>query len=420
MDTGRFITHSLRDPRVLRILAAAVDAVEPGAAVGRWLESHPLPAAERVFALAVGKAAAAMLEGLSGSVPLDGALAITKHAPGDFAYPIMEAGHPVPDERSLRAGSSALELAGRLGPDDLLICLISGGGSALMAAPRVPLEDLQTLTRKLLASGARIDEINLLRRHLDRVKGGGLARAANGARVLSLILSDVMGDPLEAIASGPTAPDPTTAVDALDVIARYGLEAQMPPGIRAALEETVKPGDPVFDRVENVIIGNNRIALEATLDRASTEGFHVEPITEPLEGEARLLGREFAKRLRAAAKRIEGPFCLAAGGETTVTLRGQGRGGRNQELALAAAQDLAEAEGVMLISLATDGEDGPTDAAGAVATGETLSRARAAGLDPQAALANNDSYPFFEALGDLIKTGPTGTNVNDLVLMLRV
>ena len=361
-----------------------------------------------------------MLKGLAEADPVEQALVITKHAPASFHYPVMEGGHPVPDARSLAAGEAALEFAARPGPADLLVCLISGGGSALMAAPRVPLGDLQELTRKLLASGARIDEINILRRHLDRVKGGGLARAANGTRVLSLILSDVVGDPLEAIASGPTAPDPTTKADALGVIARYGLEAGVPATILDALEETAKPGDAIFAGVENSVIGSNRIALEAALDHASREGFHVEPVTGPLEGEASRLGREFAKRLQAAAGRIEGPFCLAAGGESTVTLKGQGRGGRNQELALAAVRALAGLEGAMLISIATDGEDGPTDAAGAVVTGDTLRRAEEIGLDPEKALSMNDSYPFFEALGDLIKTGPTGTNVNDLMILLRV
>ncbi len=422
MDANRFVTRSLRDARVLRILAAALDAVEPGAAVRRYLEEHPISHTGRLFGLSIGKAALPMLDALNGLVPLDGGLAIAKHA--SFRPPglltVMESGHPVPDARSLAAGEAALEFVSRLGADDLLICLISGGGSALMTAPFIPLEDMQALTSALLACGARIDEINTLRRHLDRVKGGGLARAAHGASILSLILSDVVGDSLEAIASGPTASDPTTRRGALDILRKYKLGGDIPASVFETMQETLKPGDPIFSRVQNAVIASNQIALQAALRQAELEGFHIiSPITD-LQGEAREVGRDLASRLRVATLGKRRPFCMAAGGETTVTLHGlhsRGRGGRNQELALAAIPELTGLEDVMLVSLATDGEDGPTDAAGAVATGESLQRAETLGLDAAGHLSRNDAYPFFDGLGDLIRSGPSGTNVNDLVLM---
>ena len=417
MDPKRFVTRSLKDERVLRILQAALEAVEPGRAVRRELGERPIEGPAHV--LAVGKAALPMLEGLAGLLNIRKLLAISKYLP-DAAVSIfhmLPGGHPVPDERSLIAGKAALEFVEQLGPADRLVCLISGGGSALMSAPTLPLEELQRLTSALLASGARIDEINVLRRHLDAVKGGGLARAAGGADIVSLILSDVVGDPLEAIASGPTAPDPTGLEEARAVLEKYGLKDDFP-AVLPALRETLKPGNPVFERVQNRIIGSGSIAIRAALTQAQAEGFKAEELTSSLQGEARQMGMELAGRLRARALNGPRPFCVVAGGETTVTLKGKGRGGRNQETALAAVHELDGLEGVLFISIASDGEDGPTDAAGAVVTGETLRRARALGLDPDGALTENDSYSFFDALGDLIRTGPTGTNVNDLVMMV--
>ncbi len=417
MDAKRFATHSLKDERLLRILQAALEAVEPGRAVRRSLASDPLKAQPRTFALSVGKAAVPMLEGLAGVIPLEEALAVPKHPPGKpLPFHVIPGAHPVPDERSLRAGEAALEFVQRLTPADRLVCLLSGGASALMSAPRLPLQELQRLTSALLASGARIDEINILRRHLDEVKGGGLALAARGAQIVSLILSDVVGDPLEAIGSGPTAPDPTGLEEARAVLARYGLEQEFG-SLLPALRETLKPGDPVFDRVENRIVGSGRIAIQAALSQARAEGFQIEELSASLQGEARRVGEELAGRLRERFRSGKRPFCLVGGGETTVTLKGHGLGGRNQETALAALPVLDGLENVLFLSLATDGEDGPTDAAGAVVTGESLGRAQALGLDPGRALEQNDSHPFFDALGDLIRTGPTGTNVNDLILM---
>jgi glycerate 2-kinase len=465
MDIERFFTHSLRDPRVARILAAALEAVDPDAAIARYLTSNPLPASGRIFALGLGKAALPMTRALSRHVDLTRTLVITKHAsPLDIksataivpGMGIIESGHPVPDARSLAAGNAALEFVSSLHEDDLLFCLISGGGSALMTAPLVPLEDMQALTSASLACGARIDEINTLRRHLDRVKGGGLAKATN-ARILSLILSDVVGSPLEAIASGPTAPDPTTREDALAVLEKYfhmslragrsnlmeppnrrlpchrptaprtssplGNDIKIPASILHSLSskpETPKPNAPIFSRVSNIIVGDNALAIQAALKQAKQEGFQAKSLGSDWQGEAREVGLNLAHKLRVTIKSKSHPFCLIAGGETTVTIQGKGKGGRNQELALAAVPALAGLENALLVSLATDGEDGPTDVAGAVVNGETLQRAAELDLTVTDYLSRNDAYPFFERLGDLLKIGPTGTNVNDLTFLLRI
>jgi hydroxypyruvate reductase len=286
----------------------------------------------------------------------------------------------------------------------------------------VPLEDLQTLTSLLLSSGARIDEINTLRRQLDRLKGGGLARATK-ARILSLILSDVVGNPLEAIASGPTAPDPTTREDASAILKKYKIEKQAPNSILDILLRTppsasgTEKDKEISGRVQNIIVGDNKLAARAALQQAELEGFHSEILTNQLQGEARERGVEFAHRLRVSISQKPRPFCLIVGGETTVTMTGDGKGGRNQELALAAVNELRDLENALLVSFATDGDDGPTDAAGAVVTGESARRAEALGMEAAGYLSRNDSYPFFQVLGDLLKTGPTGTNVNDLVFL---
>lgn len=360
-----------------------------------------------------------MTSALAASVDLSGGLVITKHASKRGLrlkrITILEGNHPVSGLESLKAGEAALNFASQLTEDDLLICLISGGGSALMTAPQIPLADLQALTSSLLACGARIDEINVLRRRLDRLKGGGLARAANGARILSLILSDVVGDSIEAIASGPTAPDPSTKSDALSILEKYKLTDSLSAAALSSLSETLKPGDPVFKRVKNVVIASNSIALRAAEAQAQAEGFESKILRADLQGEASLVGREMALELRKSLKTMSRPFCLMAGGETTVTLRGKGKGGRNQELALGAVDALDGLRDVLLVSLATDGEDGPTDAAGAAVTGESAQRARRFGMSAADYLSRNDAYPFFDALEDLLKTGPSGTNVNDLV-----
>ncbi|MCL4823053.1 MAG: DUF4147 domain-containing protein, partial [Anaerolineales bacterium] len=280
----------------------------------------------------------------------------------------------------------------------------------------VSLPDLRALTSDLLACGARVDEVNILRRQLDSLKGGGLARLASPARVVSLILSDVVGNPLEAVASGPTAPDPSTREDARRVLEKYGLAEKVPAPILEALEtnpETPKPGDALFERVQNVVVGSNARAAESACSQARSEGFHPVWLGDDWQGEARDVGRELSRILKSASE--PRPFCLVAGGETTVAVRGRGRGGRNQELALAAVRELAGRPDLLLVTLATDGEDGVTDAAGAVVSGGTLARGLGLGLVPESFLAENDSYSYFNALDDLLRPGPTGTNVNDLM-----
>lgn len=436
-----FLTHTLRQhPRgasVTRILAAAIQAVEPGRAVKKYLSEQPIPLARRIFVLGLGKAAIPMTRAVLETTSVTAALVITKHAEQTGLSPatIQVGGHPIPDSRSLQAGQDALGFVSGLREDDLLLCLISGGGSALMTAPYpgLTLDDLQALTRQLLACGARIDEINALRRHLDQVKGGGLARAASPARVVSLILSDVVGNSLEAIASGPTAPDPSSRADALHVLEKYGLTENVPAAILHTLEhapETPKPGEGLFARVENILVGSNALAAQAALRQAQSEGFHSRFLGDSWQGEARQVAKMLCNFISPSPDgrwvRGEGilrPFCMVAGGETTVTLVGQVKdlshplGGRNQELALAAARELDGLPNVMLVTLATDGEDGPTDAAGAVVTGETAARARALNLDPDVFLQRNDSYHFFAPLGDLLQPGPSGTNVNDLTFL---
>lgn len=422
------------------ILAASIQAVEPSTAIHNYLQRvegslqvadgiYNLTAHRRIACLGVGKAALAMTKAVSEILgnDLDTGLVVSKHvfSENDKAtlsqFQMIQGGHPVPDAKSLQAGDAALQLCSSLTEEDLLICLISGGGSALLTRPAagISLADMQTLTTLMLASGARIDEINTLRRHLDLVKGGGIARAASPAQVISLILSDVVNSPLEAIASGPTAADPSSRQDALDVLARYRLTHKVTSAILNYLyngAETLKPADPILASVKNVLVGDNRLAAEAAGLAAQRGGLQVVQLGNDWQGEAREVANRLCDQLESDTRR---GVCWVAGGETTVTLRGQGKGGRNQELALAAVDLLAGQPDVVLVTLATDGEDGPTDAAGAVVTGETQARARALGLTAREYLHNNDAYHYFDALGDLLKPGPSGTNVNDLTFVFR-
>ncbi len=428
------------------IQAAALAAVEPGHAIRRHLHRegdtlivasrrYDLTRFERVWIAGGGKAAAPMVAALADLLGdrLTGGLAVTKYGhsssvlrPSSFV--LLEAGHPVPDAAGVAGARRLADLVSGVGPDDLLLCPISGGGSALLTlpAPGIELADLQALTDQLLRVGATINELNAVRKHLSQLKGGGLARMAAPATVVSLILSDVVGDPLDVIASGPTAPDPTTYADAWAVLARYQLTKAVPQPVRARLQaglagqvaETPKPDDPIFERVQDVIVGSNRLAAEAAVAKAQELGFNALLLSTFVEGEAREAARVAAALVKEVVRYdrpVARPACLVWGGETTVTLRGDGLGGRNQELALAAALALDGWPDVALVALATDGTDGPTDAAGAVVTGETVARARRQGLDAADYLARNDSYHFFQRLGDLLITGPTQTNVNDLL-----
>ncbi len=375
---------------------------------------------------------AAAVEAILGG-RVTGGLVVVKygHAAPLRRIGLIEANHPLPDAAGERGAGQMLDLLRGATGDDLVVCLLSGGGSALLPAPvpGVSLEDKIAVTGLLLRSGATIQEINAVRKHLSRVKGGRLAQAASGARVVALILSDVLGDPLDAIASGPAAPDPTTFEDALAVVRRYQLDDRLPASVLGHLRrgaegrerETPKPDDPVFRRVQTVVVGNNEQAVAAAAARAKRLGYRTLVLTTFLEGEAREAARVFCSVARSVTSRqapLVPPACLLAGGETTVTVRGQGRGGRCQEFALSAARLIAGWPDVVVAGFGTDGTDGPTDAAGALVDGETAARARSLGLDPAGALADNDSYTFFHSLGDLLVTGPTRTNVNDVYLAL--
>lgn len=462
MDPDRFLTHSLRagpwGAQVCRILVAAIQAVDPYDAMLKHLQrdgdlltlgkhTFDLSEIEHIFVVGAGKAGAPMAqaaEKVLGEYINTGLVIVkegyaeaknlnisptTDHSKVDRIN-IQQAGHPLPDQRGVDSTRDMIGILAKVGSKDLVLCLISGGGSALMAAPveGIVLDDLQTLTQLLLKSGAEIDEINALRKHLDQVKGGKLARLAAPAQVATLVLSDVIGDPLDAIASGPTVPDTSSFASAIAVLNKYDLIDQVPPSIGSYLEkgdrgeipENPQPGDPIFDKVNVQIIGSNRVAAQAAIEQARTEGMNAMLLTTFLQGEAREAGRflgAIARQIAANGEPLSRPACLVIGGETTVTITGDGRGGRNQELALGAVSELDGLSNVALVTLATDGGDGPTDAAGAVVTGGTKVRARQSGLNPADYLQRNDAYYFFSPLGDLLKPGPTQTNVNDLALI---
>jgi len=396
---------------------------------------------KRVFVVGGGKASGSMaeaLENILGDRIEDGVIIILKGTAAKHKLKrikLHESSHPIPDKSSITGAKKILKLAEKAGEDDLVICLISGGGSSLMALPRedVSLEDKQKVTNMLLKCGATINEINAVRKHISSFKGGHLARAVYPATLLGLLLSDVLGDPLDVIASGPTVPDSSTFNDAVSVLKRYGLWNKTPASVRKVLSEglkgriseTPKKDDPAFKKVKNIVIGNNRLACSAALKEIKRNGLNALFLTSLMEGEARHIGTFFGalgEELLAKdkLKPILPPAGIIAGGETTVTVRGSGIGGRNQEISLSAALKITGAEGVAIASASTDGIDGPTDAAGAIVDGETILRSRKLGLDPVEYLENNDSYSFFSRLNDLIITGPTGTNVNDITILVKI
>jgi len=424
----------------LTIFHSALAAANARQAVERYLaagQAKPLLAsAQRVFVAAVGKAAAQMAEAVEEWVggQFTRGLVVTKHGHAAQYHGqcrVIEASHPVPDEDSLRAGKALLALLEELTPHDLLIVAVSGGASALLCAPvdGVSLAAKQTTTDLLLRAGADIYELNAVRKHLSMLKGGNLAARAHPTPVLSLLLSDVVGDPLSVIGSGLTTPDQTTFAQAVEVLTRRGILNQVPmevrdrlaKGARGQIAENPQPDDALFAQVTNVIVGSSRQALEAAAQEAQRLGYRPLILSSRFQGEARELARAHAEILwevLASGHPLRPPACLLSGGETTVTVRGKGKGGRNQEFALAAALALRDAANIVCLSAGTDGTDGPTDAAGALVDGQTLARAAKRGLDAADFLARNDSYNFFAPLGDLLKTGPTGTNVMDVNVML--
>jgi len=452
MEAELFLTYSLRSSphgeKISRVLAAAINAVDPANSVAKYMQRSQsqltigsqvfdLDTIQRVFVIGFGKASIPMGQATAkilGDYLTQGILITKSHASklknNSSPFTIIEASHPVPNQRGVKGAKLIIELLQSTCPNDLVIFLISGGGSALLTAPvsGISLADLQNLNQLLLASGANINQINTLRKHLSQVKGGNLACLAYPAQVVSLILSDVIGDPLDVIASGATVPDPTSYGDALEIIERFELAQDVPPAILAYLQrgvsgqipETPKHDDPAFERTYNRTIGNNFIAADAARTQAQKEGLNTLLLTTRLQGEAREMGPTLgavAQQIAVSGDPLPRPACVIAGGETTVTLLGDGRGGRNQELALSAVSALAGLKDIFLVALATDGDDGPTDAAGAVVTGNTWGQANHQGLNTAEFLARNAAYEFFEPLGDLLKPGPTMTNVNDLVFI---
>ena len=428
------------------IFRAGLKAVDPEQAVRKYVRReentllvgdhlYSLDRFKRVFLVGAGKGTAPMakaLEDILGNWLTEGWI-IVKYGHGTSLRKthVMEAGHPIPDEAGLKAAEELLRQIQKCKEGDLAICAFSGGGSALLPAPSPPLtlDQKQESTRLLLECGATIDEINAIRKHLSRSKGGWLAKAAYPATVVSLLLSDVIGDRLDVIASGPTVPDESTYSDCIHIVERYDLADRLPSevverfkkGAAGVVPETPKKGDPVFSKVQNLIVGNNRESLLAAKEKAVSLGYNTLVLTSQIEGEAREVAHVFSaigKEVCQAGFPLSPPACLLAGGETTVTIHGRGKGGRNQELALACAIAIDGWERISLLSAGTDGTDGPTDAAGAIIDGTTCMRARQENLDPHVFLMANDSNSFFESLGDLLKTGPTRTNVMDIICML--
>jgi glycerate-2-kinase len=340
---------------------------------------------------------------------------------------VYEAAHPIPDKNGIRAAEEIVKMLRDTNEETLVLCLISGGGSALFVLPceGVTLREKQAVTDLLLNAGADITELNCVRKHLSKVKGGRLAEITYPARIISLIISDVIGDKLDIIASGPTSPDSSTYQDALGVLSKYDLIEKVPTGVldvlargkNGLMPETPKADSPVFDKVKNIIIGSNQIAIEAARREAEEEGFETEVVSTDITGEAREVGQWLAKKA-LEIKRNKDIRCLISGGETTVTVKGKGKGGRNTELALSFAMEIEGVEGITLLSAGTDGTDGPTDAAGAIVNGQTVIKAKGRDLDPQKYLNNNDSYNFFRQIDSLLITGPTGTNVMDLQIVI--
>ena len=428
------------------IFTAGLKAVDPEEAIRRHVQLtgdhlkvgdkiYPLAAFERIIVTGFGKGTAPMakaLEEILGDRLTEGWITVKYgHGLPLNKVRVMEAGHPIPDQAGLQATQFLLDRLKGCTEKDLVLCAFSGGGSALSPAPRAPLEldEKQQTTQLLLNCGATIFEINAMRKHLSLCKGGQLARIAFPATLVSLFLSDVVGDPLDVIASGPTVPDPSTFSDCIRIVERYGLWEKLPSavlkllqdGAQGLIADTPKAGDAVFKSGQNLVVGSNRAALLAAARKAKELGYNTLILSSFVQGEAREIARAFAaigKEIAVSGHPIPPPACILAGGETTVTIRGKGKGGRNQELALAAAQAMEGWPQMALLSAGTDGSDGPTDAAGAFVDGNTCLDALRKGIDPEKYLMGNDSYHFFNQLDDLFMTGPTRTNVMDVICLL--
>jgi len=426
---------------IRNIFDESLIAVDPYQAVSRHcdyvLSQYKKEKLNKLYVVSFGKAAPLMARALADSVSntLTKGIVITKYGhTGEQHFAdtltVYEAGHPIPDENGVRATGEILKLLKQADEGTLVVFLISGGGSALLCCPYegISLAEKQAVTDLLLKAGADIKELNTVRKHISAVKGGRLAEIAYPAKMLSLILSDVIGDPLDVIASGPTSPDPSTYADAMNIIKKYGLAARMPrsviniltKGAKGHIPETPKKGAPVFSGMDNLIIASNAIAVEAAKKAAERSGYKAVVLSTELSGEASQVAKDFAKAALDRKKTLPKgeKVCLIAGGETTVTVKGDGKGGRNTELALAFGIEIRGEPGITFLSAGTDGTDGPTDAAGAIVTGQMFSQAVKHGLDPQDYLTRNDSYTFFKAINGLVITGPTGTNVMDIQLIL--
>jgi glycerate-2-kinase len=429
-------------------LDAALEAVDPKGIVRSKVileenflkiggQSFNLKNFRGIYVVGGGKASGFMAEALEeilGDFITDGTVNVPHGTLNQYEtrrVKLQGAGHPIPDKAGIEGTRRILNLVDRADEKDLVICLVSGGGSSLMPLPRggICLSDMKNITEALLKSGATINEINTVRKHISDFKGGMLAKRAYPATVISLLLSDVVGDPLDVIASGPTVPDSTTFRDAVEVLKKYRLWDETPNPIREILldgekgliPETPKLGDAAFHKVHNFVVGNNRSASLAACRKLRDAGLNTLLLTSYMEGEARYVGAmlaSLAKEISASGNPVSKPAALVVGGETTVTVFGKGKGGRNQEIALGAALKMDGLEGAVVASISTDGIDGPTDAAGALADGKTLLRSKELGLKADEFLMNNDSYSFFVELGDLIFTGPTGTNVNDVSIVV--
>jgi hydroxypyruvate reductase len=428
------------------IFRSGISAVQPEAAIKRHCrldKTHliigenrlDLSGVQNIFVIGAGKAGAPMaqaVEDILGDRITDGIVIVKyDHVCKTGTVKLMEAGHPIPDANGRTGASAVMEMAGRASSRDLVICLISGGGSALLPLPAngLTLKDKQDTAQVLLDCGATIHEVNTIRKHISMIKGGRLAEAAFPAPVITLILSDVVGDSLDVIASGPTVPDSSTFEDCLTILNKYDISNKLPravrdfihSGVQGKIKDTPKKGSPVFEKTTTIIVGSNMEAVREAEKKARELGYNVLVLSSMIQGETKSVAcvhTAIAKEIRKTGTPLPPPACILSGGETTVTIKGGGKGGRNQEFALAAVMDLADEENILILSGGTDGTDGPTDAAGAFADTDTMKRASARGMDPASFLNDNDSYHFFEKTNDLFITGPTNTNVMDLRIML--